>query len=274
MDHRRVSFSTVALVFLAGSCTVHEWRSCEAFCQMPNHSLTTAGQSTLAGSMSSTAAARSRTFSLPMRQGKSNDSSEGFPSSVFFYQDSDRSSIDQIMGGSKSSSNNLNAFPFESSSSSSSSFNEYDRDAEFYRRRNEEYYNSLQNLQSQESYSFNELTATSTTASTEDSGHSSHHQRQQQHRTHPQAQKIAEDTINSVLQSSRTSFKNVETMTFRLLNQQPMVALGIFLAAGALVAYATGFFILEGYIENLNPIENDPVPYWNEPEIHTIMRKP
>ena len=52
------------------------------------------------------------------------------------------------------------------------------------------------------------------------------------------------------------------------------MALGIFLAAGALVAYATGFFILDGYIDFLNPIENDAVPYWNEPEIHTIMRKP
>jgi hypothetical protein len=31
---------------------------------------------------------------------------------------------------------------------------------------------------------------------------------------------------------------------------------------------------LDGYIDNLNPAENDLVPYWDEPEIHTIMRKP
>ena len=76
------------------------------------------------------------------------------------------------------------------------------------------------------------------------------------------------------MKNSQASFKNVESLTFGLLQQRPFVALGIFLAAGALVAYVTGFFILDGYIDSLNPAQNDVVPYWNEPEIHTIMRKP
>jgi hypothetical protein len=175
-----------------------------------------------------------------------NQNNFDLPSS-FFFQDDDRSNLD--------SSNPLN---FESSAA----LNEYDRDAEFYRRRNLEYYNSLQQMQQHDEYSFNELTAS----------------RNKKQSISPlqneQTQKLAEDTISSVLKNSQASFKNVEQITFRLLQTRPFVALGIFLAAGALVAYLTGFFILDGYIDNLNPAENDAVPYWNEPEIHTIMRRP
>ena len=170
--------------------------------------------------------------------------------SAFFFQDHD----DGEQSLSNSPSNNpLN---FESSAA----LNEYDRDAEFYRRRNLEYFNSLQELQQQDDYAFNEVG--------KPRQQSSSSSRQQ-----PESQ-LAKDTINSVLKNSQASFKNVEQLTFGLLQQRPFVALGIFLAAGALVAYLTGFFILDGYIDSLNPIENDAVPYWNEPEIHTITRKP
>jgi hypothetical protein len=82
----------------------------------------------------------------------------------------------------------------------------------------------------------------------------------------------AVERINSVLRASRVSFRNVEDMTYGLFNDRPLVALAIFVGAGGLVAYMLGFFFLGGYIENWNPVENDIVPYWDEPEIHTIMR--
>lgn len=80
------------------------------------------------------------------------------------------------------------------------------------------------------------------------------------------------ERINSVLRASRISFRNVEDMTYGLFNDRPFVALLIFVAAGGIVAYMLGFFFLGGYIENWNPVENDSVPYWDEPEIHTIIR--
>ena len=186
----------------------------------------------------------STTAARVSRSNNNNQDEFDLPSSFFFQDGDDR--------GEKFPTNPLN---FESSSAA---LNEYDRDAEFYRQRNLEYYNSLQRMQQQDEYTFNELGKQTT----------------QQQPQNEQTQKLAEDTINSVLKSSQASFKNVEQLTFGLLQQRPFVALGIFLAAGALVAYLTGFFILDGYIDSLNPAENDAVPYWNEPEIHTITRKP
>lgn len=78
------------------------------------------------------------------------------------------------------------------------------------------------------------------------------------------------DAINSVLRASRTSFRNVEEMTYGVFDARPLLALGIFVTAGTVVAYILGFFFLGGYIDNWNPVENDVVPYWDEPEIHTI----
>lgn len=70
----------------------------------------------------------------------------------------------------------------------------------------------------------------------------------------------------------KASFDHVETSINSLLKGRPLVALGIFCAAGILVAYLSGFFFLEGYIENWNPAENDQIPYWEDAEIHTIQR--
>lgn len=85
-------------------------------------------------------------------------------------------------------------------------------------------------------------------------------------------QKELERQINSFLRASQRSFQNVESMTNRLLNRQPLVALALFVGAGALVAYLSGLVFLGGYIENWNPAENDAVPYWDE-EILIITKK-
>lgn len=85
-------------------------------------------------------------------------------------------------------------------------------------------------------------------------------------------QKELERRINNFLRASQRSFQNVESMTNRLLNRQPLVALALFVGAGALVAYLSGLVFLGGYIENWNPAENDAVPYWDE-EILIITRK-
>lgn len=186
-----------------------------------------------------------------------HNSDEPLPS-VLFFQDDDRGNFEN--------SSNSAAANSQLPIGSSAAMNEYDRDAEFYRRRNLEYYNSLQQLQQQDDYTFNDLSV---------SNQSKPNQKEPHHLSPSRNnQDMAEDTFNNVLKSSRSSFKNVEQLTFRLLNRQPLVALAIFLVSGALFAYTLGFFILEGYIDNLNPAENDAVPYWDEPEIHTIMRKP
>lgn len=79
-------------------------------------------------------------------------------------------------------------------------------------------------------------------------------------------------SINRVLLASSKSFENVETATNSLLRQQPLVALAIFIGAGVMVAYMLGMFFLGGYIENWNPVENDVVPYWDDPVL-IIERK-
>ena len=87
-----------------------------------------------------------------------------------------------------------------------------------------------------------------------------------------QRQREFEMKVNSFLRASQDSFQNVEAMTNSLLNRQPLLALAIFVGAGALVAYLSGLVFLGGYIETWNPVENDSIPYWDE-EILVITRK-
>lgn len=84
-------------------------------------------------------------------------------------------------------------------------------------------------------------------------------------------QRDVEMGVNTFLRASQSSFQNVESMTNQLLKTNPMIALLIFVGAGALVAYISGFFFLGGYIETWNPAENDSIPYWDE-EILIIER--
>ncbi len=81
-----------------------------------------------------------------------------------------------------------------------------------------------------------------------------------------------ERKINNFLRASQRSFQNVESITNRLLNHQPLLALALFVTAGALVAYLLGLVFLGGYIETWNPVDNDTIPYWDE-EILIISRK-
>jgi len=140
---------------------------------------------------------------------------------------------------------------------------EYERDAEFYRKRNEAYYNRKDEDEEEVAI----FTASSAadlanapiptdSASDKDS----------------QNPRWVTDSINASAQASRNSFRYVEKQTFSLLTGKPILAIGIFVAAGLMVAYMSGFFFLEGYIENWNPVENDMIPYWDDAEIHTIER--
>ena len=70
--------------------------------------------------------------------------------------------------------------------------------------------------------------------------------------------------ISGALMESRRSFGHVEGSTYRLMSQRPAVALAIFVAAGAIVAYLSGLFFLGGYISSANPYENGAIPYWEE----------
>ena len=85
-------------------------------------------------------------------------------------------------------------------------------------------------------------------------------------------QRDLERQVNNFLRASQRSFQNVESMTDGLLTRQPLVALALFVGAGAFVAYLSGLIFLGGYIETWNPVENDAVPYWDE-EILIITRK-
>ena len=73
-----------------------------------------------------------------------------------------------------------------------------------------------------------------------------------------------ERIANAVLKSSQSSFKNVERKVDGLLEDNPIVALSIFVGAGCFVAYLTGLFFLGGYIEDLNPASNAKDPYWDD----------
>lgn len=75
-------------------------------------------------------------------------------------------------------------------------------------------------------------------------------------------ERVLQDAFNQFVLASRDSFKNVERATDFLLEKQPWLALTIFVGAGLLVAYISGFFILCGYIDSINPAENNAVPYW------------
>ena len=79
------------------------------------------------------------------------------------------------------------------------------------------------------------------------------------------------ELANNFLRASRSSFKNVESITNYLLNENPAIAIGIFVTVGLVVAYMTGFFFLGGYIETWNPAENDSIPYWDD-EVLVITR--
>ena len=146
---------------------------------------------------------------------------------------------------------------------------EYERDAEFYRKRNEAYYNSLHKTDHEE--------VVVVEFSGSDKAHHQHH--------HPAASSGVEakghhqdnprwvtDSINTSLKASQNSFDFVEKTTFKMLTGKPLLAVAIFAVAGILAAYLSGFFFLEGYIENWNPAENDMIPYWDDAEIHTIER--
>jgi len=124
---------------------------------------------------------------------------------------------------------------------------EYDRDADVYRRRNEEY--QIQRIQYEIEH---ELAATTTTTSAA------------ARRNRYNKQAILEDSINTSLQISHTSFQHVERNMYAVMTEQPLVALGIFVLTGVFVAYLSGFFFLDGYIETINPIDNDMIPYWED----------
>jgi hypothetical protein len=128
---------------------------------------------------------------------------------------------------------------------------EYERDADFYRKRNEAYYKSLSNENEEEvgSLSFSDGTQEETMPEKENPG-----------------------WVKDSVKASETSFRFVEETTFSLLKEKPMLALAMFSATGLLIAYLSGFFLLEGYIEDWNPAENDMIPYWDDAEIHTIER--
>ena len=136
---------------------------------------------------------------------------------------------------------------------------EYERDAEFYRKRNEAYYASLRKDQEEEdvaNFSFSDAAANNDAVVFPQDDH------------HPSNGGWVTDSVKA----SQNSFKYIEKTTYSLLTEKPMMALAIFAATGLVAAYLSGFFFLEGYIEDWNPIENDMVPYWDDAEIHTIER--
>mmetsp|Transcript_26644 Transcript_26644/g.58650 ORF Transcript_26644/g.58650 Transcript_26644/m.58650 type:complete len:273 (-) Transcript_26644:537-1355(-) len=157
---------------------------------------------------------------------------------------------------------------------------EYERDAEFYRKRNEAYYNSLRKIESDNGVTPSSSAAVSTSVSETTSTHA--HHVSSPHAPPSSGSKVGSesddpnrwviDSINTSLKASHSSFKHVESSTNSLLKGKPLVALGLFALAGVIVAYLSGFFFLEGYIENWNPVENDMIPYWDDAEIHTIER--
>jgi len=170
--------------------------------------------------------------------------------------------------------------------------NEYDRNAEFYRRRNEEY--------QQEIYEENNAVAnTATTTRTiglglggavldasivvapnnnKSTSSTSTATAAKSPSPSPFSQDPRDywvvDAINTSLTPLYTSFKYVERNTLQVMQTNPILALGIFVLSGLFVAYISGFVFLDGYIENINPATNDMIPYWEEADIHTIQRVP
>ena len=78
------------------------------------------------------------------------------------------------------------------------------------------------------------------------------------------------ELTNSFLKASRSSFKKVEGATDSLLAKNPVIAMTIFLGAGLLVAFVSGFAILDGYLDVSNPMDNAAVPYWDE-DLTTLL---
>ena len=130
---------------------------------------------------------------------------------------------------------------------------EYERDAEFYRKRNEEYAKSLRKGDKEDVVAEFSMSSASAKEHTTDDTHNP-------------------GWVADSVKASENSFRFVEKTTFSLLTEKPMLALAMFAAAGLAVAYLSGFFFLEGYIEDWNPAENDMIPYWDDAEIHTIER--
>mmetsp|Transcript_2157 Transcript_2157/g.5726 ORF Transcript_2157/g.5726 Transcript_2157/m.5726 type:complete len:230 (+) Transcript_2157:340-1029(+) len=147
------------------------------------------------------------------------------------------------------------------------SISEYERDAEFYRKRNEAYYDGLRKSEDDEIAVAAAAAAAAATTSLEASSEKTDVTDQD----HENPSWVT-DSISTSSDAARKSFRYIEKTTFSLLTGKPLVALAIFAATGMLVAYLSGFFFLEGYIENWNPVENDMVPYWDDAEIHTIER--
>jgi len=138
---------------------------------------------------------------------------------------------------------------------------EYDRDAEFYRKRNEAYTESLPKTKDEDviaKFSFPDSQAQASPGSN--------------YGAIEPLTNLFTDSINTSMKASENSFTYVEKSTFSLLKQRPMMALLMFAVTGVTVAYLSGFFFLEGYIEDWNPVANDLVPYWDDAEIHTIER--
>ena len=79
-------------------------------------------------------------------------------------------------------------------------------------------------------------------------------------------------TTNSFLKAMHSSFQNVEGMANYLLQENPLVAISIFVTSGLVAAYALGFVLMDGDMESLNPAANGAIPYWDE-EILVMTRK-
>ena len=79
---------------------------------------------------------------------------------------------------------------------------------------------------------------------------------------------------NTILKHSRLSFRNVEGLTDDLLSNHPILAVGGFLGVVLLIAYMSGFVILDGYISSVNPLENGAVPYWDEDVANELTSLP
>jgi len=79
---------------------------------------------------------------------------------------------------------------------------------------------------------------------------------------------VTEKTIESswidILNEGTKSFRFIETRTSKLLSNNPIIALTIFVGVGLIVAYMTGAFFLKGYISSGNPYMNGAVPYWED----------
>lgn len=157
---------------------------------------------------------------------------------------------------------------------SASANSQYEQDAEFYKQRNEAYYNSIYKEDDEDDD--NEIIVKMLHQGTVDVGDSSSSSSSNAATTTTNANANTNvfSMINTSLKASHTSFKNVEEFTNSLLKGKPLLAIAIFALAGVAVAYMSGFFLLDGYSQDWNPfVQNDNmVPYWDDAEIHTIQR--